>query len=407
MPLHAEEWLTISIKDLGNFQDRVRSIMARWGKERNKHPLPSRVFDELIEQVFIPSFGLIYSLGEQLKAQEKVIWRMTEDQFKYIDFIEAHSRAIIKGYVGTGKTILTQEKARRSALAGRKVLLLCYNQPLMEYLSSSIQGFEADISVETFHGICRRYIVESGQEFEPPDVSDKVFWEEDVPAMMLIALDIVTERFETIIVDEAQDFSANWWDVVESLLYSPKENELYLFFDPHQNIYHKENLFPVQSIPFTLTENCRNTCHITRTVAELADIEIKNPHNHPEGHPVEFHHYQTEEEELSIIERIVRRLVFDDNIHPREIVIISPYNKARSSLRNYSEILEIPLVDAPLPTTRRKLRFSSIGRFKGLESGVVIIVDVDELVLKDILRLYVGVSRAKYLLFVLSKHPVL
>ena len=49
-------------------------------------------------------------------------------------------------------------------------------------------------------------------------------------------LPTVTSRYDAIVVDEAQDFTASWWHTVDELLFEGAEGTLYVFFDQNQNL---------------------------------------------------------------------------------------------------------------------------------------------------------------------------
>ena len=59
-----------------------------------------------------------------------------------LDNLAAHGRAAIAGSAGTGKTVLAMEKARRMALTGQRVLLLCFNRSASGGVrhAASVQG---------------------------------------------------------------------------------------------------------------------------------------------------------------------------------------------------------------------------------------------------------------------------
>ncbi len=88
-----------------------------------------------------------------------------------------------------------------------------------------------------------------------------------------------------------------------------------------------------------------------------------------------------------------------------DIVILSPRRLENSVLAEVEKVGEFPLVDRSrmLDPPQECVRFSTIHSFKGLESQVVIIVDIEDV---DDPRsqslLYVGMSRARGLLILLA-----
>jgi hypothetical protein len=406
LPSHAKDWMTITSKDMDVFDTKIHSIMSRWGKGKSFEGITPKIFRRLINQAFTPVFKLVYAIGDQIRDQDKIIWKMTRQQCLLLDFISQHKRACVQGYAGTGKTVLAREKARRAALQGKKVLMLCYNSPLRGHLATSISEFDGDITVNNFHGICRDFIIESGQEFLPPEENAHSFWEDDVPLMMLQALESIIERFDTIIVDEAQDFCSSWWTVVEELLFSKKSGELYIFSDPQQDLFRRSSNYPVETEPFILIQNCRNTREITKLISKIIGKKLTNPENHPEGMPIVIKRYKTREEELGIVDGLLKKLVTKEKILPSGIVFLSHYQRANTCLSDTQSLQDLKIIDNPHPGGDNQVRFSTVHRFKGLEANVAILIDVDEHAAQDAVTQYVATSRAKHLLYAFVKEGV-
>ena len=71
--------------------------------------------------------------------------------------------------------------------------------------------------------------------------------------------------FDVIVVDEAQDFSDDYWFAVEELLRNSEDGPLYIFIDENQALYRRHGNLPVSDEPSHLTANCRNTAPLHRT----------------------------------------------------------------------------------------------------------------------------------------------
>ena len=65
-------------------------------------------------------------------------------------------------------------------------------------------------------------------------------------------------------MDEGQDFHEYWWLAVERLLRRPKDDVLWVFFDPRQNIYGGSAWEALGLHTAPLAYNCRNTQRIAR-----------------------------------------------------------------------------------------------------------------------------------------------
>jgi hypothetical protein len=91
--------------------------------------------------------------------------------------------------------------------------------------------------------------------------TDHDWWEGDAIGHCRANWQHVTERFTTIIIDEAQDFSPAWIDLLSELL--TPDGRLLMVADPSQGIYARG--FEIPTTGFTrceLTDNCRNTLQI-------------------------------------------------------------------------------------------------------------------------------------------------
>jgi len=104
-------------------------------------------------------FQLENDPGVTLADEESQLVELTENQMQVLRFIQGHRRALIEGCAGSGKTMLAIEKARMLASQGFKVLLLCFNAPLADFLQKrTVEGVE----VFYYHGLCKSLAKEAG-----------------------------------------------------------------------------------------------------------------------------------------------------------------------------------------------------------------------------------------------------
>ncbi len=87
-----------------------------------------------------PDFEFYESPKARARRLDEEIRRFTEEQFAVLDQFARNPRVIVDGSAGTGKTLLAVEQARRSASAGRRVLLLCFNRALAKWLAEEAEG---------------------------------------------------------------------------------------------------------------------------------------------------------------------------------------------------------------------------------------------------------------------------
>ena len=87
------------------------------------------------------------------------------------------------------------------------------------------------------------------------------FWEHDLPLQMadLAAQLEPGHRFDSIVVDETQDFADAWWDPLLAALKDDETGGLYVFTDEGQRVFNRHGSPPVPLVPLVLDHNLCNT----------------------------------------------------------------------------------------------------------------------------------------------------
>ncbi len=404
-PPHALPELVIDREGLGDIARRIERIMLAFPRE-GKRPVSLEEYDRLCNRFLLPEFRVTLSIARRLEDEEAALVRLTEEQCSILDYLKRQKQALIQGYAGTGKTQLAVEKARRLAAEGLSVLLLCFNSPLASHLRAQFRPEDGRIDVYNYHDLAVRKAEEAGIHFRIPDSGDREerqrFWDLEVPRLLMSAAEALDLRYDAVIIDEGQDFRREWSESVLRLLKDGKEGCLYIFFDERQNIYRGELQFPIPGPLILLNKNCRNTRKICRLAECIGGIDHESYRyeRNPEGEDVRFVAYDDPSEQVKIVEDIVSRLL-KKGIAPGRITILSPRMREKSCLAGVEELAGCPVLEYREPLPQDALCFSTLKRFKGLESDVVIFCDMDgRFPIHDSKDQYVAVSRAKHLLFV-------
>jgi len=396
---------------------------AKWYDPAGSRPTASNV-NELID-FLRGDFELIVKPADMLNLAEEQLLRLTEEQYQCLDGIQDNARCLIQGGSGTGKTLLAMEFARREQRAGRKVLFLCFNR----YLGCWIAGQCANspggppITADSFYHFLDEIICTSIKECEfrllQTIVSKAKLFSESYPAFAVEAMkERSLDAFDTMIVDEGQDLMRpENFDVFDSFLKGGLAGGRWMIFCDfhHQAIYSTVSLEEVlvelnRRSPlycrFRLTVNCRNTGQIGEETALLSGFDtppflISNV----EGFPVEYRFFTDVSDQRRIIFQILKNLA-NEGIPPEWITILSPRIRGHSCIPESIEETHCRIEDLSehnvLNRRTRTVIFSTIHSFKGLESPVVIVTDVEHLT--DSMHqslLYVAMSRAREKLFVL------
>ncbi len=392
--------------------------------ERASRPLPEQshlssnairaLVDAIAPTVTAPPDGL----GYLLLTSERNLIELTREQTRLLDFLEHQPRAGIAGCCGSGKTMLALEKAKRLAADGKRVLLTCFNMNLAIWLREQLErdGFQqgAEILCLHYHDVVRQMCQKAGVEIpsEPESSSDKQdYYAFTFPECLdqAIALLPEDERFDAVIADEGQDFSELWWSTLDALLREPTSGTLYIFYDDNQRIYNYSGGMPVPENPFPLNTNCRNTDEIHELVKNYHHSSDKFRPGGVHGKTPEFIP-QTSQDGVAELRSVLHRLINVESVPASDITVMSPVRETGgSALSDGTKVGNLTLRRTHGPVGRQEVRLTTIHSFKGLESPVVVMTELDHLARRSATHrqhlLYVGLSRARSHLIVIGDLP--
>lgn len=349
--------------------------------------------------IIAPEFNLHPTLQDTINREEKIFISLTNEQREALDQLDGQRKVLIQGRAGTGKTILALEFARRKLQENKSVLYLCYNRPLTEEIKLKTRGTKIDVF--NFHTLCRYFTTRIGGTWNEPKDGDKDnFWNVETANLLSDALRKDKEkRWDVIVVDEAQDFREEWWISLMDCLSHRTESYCWAFADPKQNVYKLDQYLGEFDLrPFTLIKNCRNTEKIAKTAYDFVG-ESPNMFIHsPEGEDVKVKNIKNEADQISEVNNIVSRLIHKEKVNLGSITILTAKSTINSIL--WSQRYKLGFEISTKRGEKNKIFFSSIKRFKGLDSDIVILLDINESI--SPLELYTGTSRAKHKLFMLQ-----
>lgn len=346
---------------------------------KGKVDISDEEYNKVIESI-ASDFELITAPGARKGELDHAFLKLTNEQTGLLDYISEQKSATIQGVAGTGKTLIAKEAARRFGADGRKVLFLCFNKFLFAYLQRMYPYENVTYyNIHTFIAKYRPGTDTSSQEKRAAELQ-KIDWD---------LLD-----FDDVVIDEGQDF------LQEEVLYFKDYMELveghfFVFYDKNQ-------LVTTQEVPswivnaeckLLLTKNCRNTFEIALTSYNVIDVPMNKKIMMINGDQTTISFVKGEP--ITRLTKLLRMLTGDKyGYEYSDIVILSLKTENESIMRNINKI-------AGIPVTREKSNssvfFTTASKFKGLESRVVIIVDIDETSFSDEATrriFYVACSRA-------------
>ncbi|MHB8836497.1 MAG: nuclease-related domain-containing DEAD/DEAH box helicase [Candidatus Methylomirabilia bacterium] len=409
LPAEVSPRIVLFGEDLTRLGTRVPEILGYWGSGRPPvRVLDERQFTQFRKHILLPRWKLAPTFGARLELDSQAIVRLSDEQVEVLRSLVSARRLCVRGGAGSGKTLLALELARTAALEGRQVLLTCFNIALARWLGETIASWgrlAERVRVATFHDLCREAAAATGDLPPAPPAGDKrataAYWNELLPDRLLAALESGRlPRYDAVVVDEGQDFHRDWFDLLEGLLRNPQRGSFVIFYDPAQDIFGTGCKLP--DYPATaLGVNFRNTRSIAGFLQGLAELAAAPFSRNPEGEPPVFHRQpHSAAAAAEAVDRLVDELVNEKHVPPGRITVIAPHTRGNSCLCGIDHLAGQRLSTDPLDRAGAVL-CTTIHKFKGLESDVVVLIDVRE---DDLFCgrafLYTAAARARVLLHV-------
>jgi hypothetical protein len=344
-----------------------------------------------VEELLVGHFELRAHIGMSLADDARTIERLTSEQAWILDSLEHNRELAISGGAGSGKTVLAIEKAIRSSGAGRRTLLTCFNAPLAAHLRGACLGHD-NLVVSSFHSLCRSLALQAGVDV--PSEGDSAFFDRQLPEALVEAVGNHSELgFDTIIVDEGQDFRDSWLNSLRLTMHDPATGSFYVFYDDNQRLFTPENDF-ISALPpssIALTRNLRNTRRIHSLMVKWYEGRRSTPAG-PEGEPVGTLECRTSSIALARVSDRISRLLQSGQVTAGQIAVLS---SGAASVPMPEKIAGVSTcrADALQPN---HIVFDTVRRFKGLSRPCVFLIDIDALTDPELI--YVATSRANILL---------
>lgn len=404
----APRWLILDHTDLDSLE---HSLLRAWRPSTNAAIGADGV--AAIVQLLSPAIELRRpGLGASIREEQEIFLQLTSDQMRLLDFVASHRRVAIRGVAGSGKSLLALEVVRRLASQGYRVLYTCFNQALAGWarqeLASQLHGDMSGVTVAHYHALAEDFAHRAGIRLPSESEKERIassYYNDMLPQFLTDAVAILPDRFDAIIVDEGQDFADIWWLSLESLLDDPDDSVFYLFYDPDQTVYTGRSTagLPIPEPHFQLNDNCRSTRVIHDLAFQYSAHAGLSRCRGPEGRPAEVI-AAAAGSEVDALRRVVHRLARDEGVGLDQIVVLTPRAQHRSALPDGARLGNVRLTwGEPGPN---ELRATSIARFKGLESDVVILMELDQAYYETRTALiHVALTRARHHVVIIGDLP--
>ena len=209
---------------------------------------PHRYYSKFLHESVIALFSPSVEWLEQTKPIP-----LSDEQNRFAQCTPGH-RTRILGTPGSGKTLIIAQKAINCYLAKKEpVLILTFNITLKNYIRDKIAVNSRDMSqrmrsqaFEILHldqflpQMLEKYGLKKPNIIEYTSETGEIDWDGYRSEQMRILSDAgdMIHSYSTVLIDEAQDFSYEWFEFIDRVFISEKADYL-VVADEKQNVYGK------------------------------------------------------------------------------------------------------------------------------------------------------------------------
>ena len=351
--------------------ERILEIMRYWKETHGNAALGEDKIADII-RLLCPQFDGTPTWGSRIEYDGKLWLRLTAEQARVVDQAMRQQRMVASGWPGTGKTLVGIESARRLRSSGKRVLIVTFNSRLAEYIQQQVH--DSACTVSTWHKLCTRARRLLKLPANQPEDWFKKGCCEDLRAAIERGL---IEEYDTLIIDEAQALQPEWCSLLTDWF---GEKQIVAFCDESQ-VFAYEHGTDLDALcrrvgvshPFYLTIVMRMPRAVTDRLLAVRDTkyQLTSPRE-PEPDTIRE---QLEHDWWLALQNAVDEFK-RQSVEAADICVLLP-SEPGSTLTKALEHLGVS--------------FESVGRFRGLESPIVIVPNAAHM---DDSELFCAYSRA-------------
>lgn len=375
--------------------------VAQLAKLRADQPAFSKAMLTKFLKALRPDVREIDVQGGNISGISERIARSTIDQLSIVFGLDENRRVHIRGAAGTGKTFIATNWAKRAVQRGERTLVICYNRELGIEINHNMTEFRETLedpsllTVSSFHAYANVLLGDNAPKNADNQPSE--WWRNHHAELILANLETITQRFDTIIVDEGQDFHSLWFSVLDNLLADKTNSRLLVMSDEAQAIYAEAPELQPNIATLLLDKNVRNTNKIANLVRRLGGAEVTT--GMTPGQDIDLYPIGGLKERRKAFVKALTKVRDELAIPPSQTLILVRHN------RYINELMDDSTVDFPLckwaDRDEEHYPFGTIHGTKGLERMAVILIDDDAE--PDLTLTYIGASRAVMYLAVIGQ----
>jgi hypothetical protein len=396
-----------------------RKIYAHWGRKQDGPEMTPQALKALVDR-FVPDIELHSSIRHTIQTEAKHYARLSREQLARLQDMQMYPRLAIPGAAGTGKTVLAFEQAWRLANNGLKVLLLCPDKVLADWMRLVVRRDPRQrkpaFDIYDVKALVLALAEQSGMPLEA--IKGLRMNSSDHQHRLCAYLEAYSRKldkqkqpmpYDAILVDQAEDINTELWVPLQRLLRDRANGKFCIFYDEAQRTVPGSWQYKLggKITQFPLMENRRNTQCIFDAMKlynpALENMKCLGSY----GRSIEFFpsddakygaHAPTADGEIMTLVRVLDHLSHEFRFQPADILVMTCRSVQQSRWNSQRVLGTYRLRWLMDGIQEGEVPLSSIRSAKGLEAKAVVLTELDG-VQRDSRRdtlLYVAISRAMH-----------
>lgn len=378
---------TIDSKDLNDVYSKVKKMFRLWGGSSFGRRVYSKSQHDAFLELVRERIAISAAAGALVKYKEQQLGIVNRVQDNYIYFLSNVRQFYIRGGAGTGKTWIAMKMAMNEALCeNRRVLYVCASKWLADVVRKQVGTL---VEVKDIEGLFSS-VIRDFNSFAPPTYQG-----------IKDHLKTTCEKYDAIFVDEAQDFTTEWAQTVRRLLKDTENSRFGIFYDDVQ-VLREESFsegFGIDSLPYLLHENIRNTANIYNWTSEKTNLGRDVIANPVEGPTPQTEIIQEKGQLTITLESLFKKYLIDEQLSNQSLTILT--DDIDYLLDMYVDGVAKWHIAHGTATTCNEISLYSVEEFKGLEADMVVYIHSTSVSQN---MNYIAYTRAKYYLIELVRN---
>jgi hypothetical protein len=384
--------------DLENPEQKLSTL------RRENEPISAEHIKKLLTALR-PDVTEIQLSGKYFTGVSHRLNRTTQNTLSSLLPLDVNRNLYTYGAAGTGKTYLSTSWAKRALKRNERTLVVCYNKFLGFEIQQQLTQFVEDEELATdflagsFHAIMNKVLGDKAPQV--PDNAPQEWWDTAHAQALIENAPTLDGTFDTIIIDEMQDFFPLWLTALQALQVSQANARFFVSGDNQQAIYAEPWIPTSEYMRIPLTNNLRNSQTIARLVSQSGGVVASSLA--PQGPQIEIIRVGGAKERRKAVAAAIKRVHEELQVPLSQILVLAPHRADVADLTSQS------VGDYTLATwwdrSEDTVVCGTIQGTKGLERAAVILTCMDEEL--DSTLFYIGASRAVTSLTIIGRESFL